>query len=543
MGKLQISGKKTFSEFCAAKASPRGTCREYQVKPMSTRIRHLWQDRSLATRFLFVYLLLSLLTVATLTWRSGTQLSTALEEEYEHELELQAFVVASALTSDMEDMLKGKRSPVEVLALVRRFATDTDSRITVLNTNQEVVFSTDPAVPPGAPQNFPEITAALVNQEQHHVRVDEYTGDERLYVAAPIREEDHLLGVVQISIPWERVQGRIYGEWTRLLITGSLAVLANILVSLWLAFSITRPLYELTAAAHDIAAGHLSRRIPITSRDEVGRLAQAFNEMAHQLQEMINRQHMFIANASHELRGPLTSIKLRTEAVLDNKDMPPEQRERFLAEVDQEVDRLRRTAERLLDLSRLHIKADARPFQVVSLGPILRDTLDVLLPRARQHNLTLQEDIPQSLPPVYADPDDLAELFLNLLDNAIKYTPPGGTVTVRARVDNQHVVVEVADTGEGIPPEDLPHIFEPFYRVDKARTRRVGGSGLGLAIVKAIVERHGGKIDVRSTVGEGTTFYVTLPLYSAQRESKTYSVNQVDRNRSSSNVRTTDDRR
>ncbi len=488
---------------------------------MSTRMKRLWQDRSLATRFLVVYLLLSLLTVATLTWRSGTQLSTALEEEYEHELELQAFVVASALTSDMEDMLKGKRSPVEVLALVRRFATDTESRITVLNTDQEVVFSTDPAVPPGAPQDFPEVTAALVNQEQHHVRVDEYTGDERLYVAAPIREEEHLLGVVQISIPWERVQGRIYGEWTRLLITGSLAILANILVSLWLAFGITRPLHELTAAAHDIAAGDLGRRIPISSRDEVGRLAQAFNEMAHQLQEMINRQHMFIANASHELRGPLTSIKLRTEALLEDKDMPPDRRERFLAEVDREVDRLQRMAERLLDLSRLHMRPDARPRQVTSVAQVLGDNLDIIAPRASRRHITLKADISPHLPPVYADPDDLSELFLNLLDNAVKYTPPGGTVGVRARAENGHVVVEVSDTGEGIPPEDLAHIFEPFYRADKARSRRVGGSGLGLAIARAIVEAHGGTIEVRSKVGQGTTFRVTLPPYGGENDQDT----------------------
>ena len=480
-----------------------------------TRVVRAWRDRGLATRFLIVYLVLSLTTVATLTWRSGTQLSTALEEEYEHELELQAFVVASALTSDMEGMSKGNRAPAEVLALVQRFATETDSRITVLTTDLRVVFSTDPAVPPGVVEAFPETKTALSGQEQHHVRVDRFTGDERLYVAAPIREENHTLGVVQISIPWTRVRARIFGEWTRLIVAGVLAVLANILVSLWLAFGITRPLKELTVAARDIANGQLDRRIPVVSHDEVGRLAQAFNEMAQQLQEMIHRQRMFIANASHELRGPLTSIKLRTEALLDNKEMPPAQRERFLAEVDREVDRLRRMAERLLDLSRLHIRPDVRPFQVVSLTRILQDTLEVIGPRARQQNVTLEADIPQHLPPVHGDAEDLSELFLNLLDNAVKYTPSGGRVRVRARAENQHILVEVADTGEGIPPDDLPHIFEPFYRVDKARSRRIGGSGLGLAIVKTIVEAHGGTIGVESTPGAGTTFYVTLPRYGA----------------------------
>ena len=495
------------------------------MKKTRRNIGQWWRDRSLATRFLTVYLLLSLITVSTLTWRSGTQISTALEEEYEHELELQAYIVAGALTSDIEGLLEGERSPLEILALVQRFATETESRITVLTPDLAVVFSTDPAIPPGGREAYPETLAALRGSEQHHIRTDAFTGDTRLYVAAPIREEEEMLGIVRISIPWARVQERINQEWMRLIISGALAILANVLVSLWLAYGVTRPLQELTTAARDIAAGHLDRRIPVTSRDEVGRLAEAFNHMAEQLQEMITQQRLFIANASHELRSPLTSIKLRTEALLENNEMPPEQRQRYLVEVDKEVERLRRTAERLLDLSRLHIKPDARPFQVVSLEQILQDALDIMTPRARQHHITLQGDISPNLPPVHADPEDMAEVFLNLLDNAVKYTPPGGVVTVRARAANQNIVVEIADTGEGIPPEDLPHIFEPFYRVDKARSRRVGGSGLGLAIVKAIVERHGGKIEVRSTVGKGTTFYVTLPIHQKHATPGAHSAN------------------
>ncbi len=483
------------------------------MKFIPGRIVGLWRNRSLATRFLVVYLLLSLTTVASLTWRSGTLLSTALEEEYEHELELQAFVVAGALQSGVEEMLKGERTPVQVLALMQRFATDTESRITLLNPDLEVVFSTDSAIPPGGSYPYPEILAAMNNQEQHDIRVDSVTGETRLYVAAPIWEEDHLLGVVQISIPWERVRARIWGEWSRLIVSGVLAIAANVLASLWLAFGIVRPLRELTKAARDISEGRLDRRIPVTSCDEVGRLAHAFNEMAQQLQQMIERQRMFIANASHELRGPLTSIKLRTEALLEDGGMSPERRQRFIAEVDREVDRLQRLAERLLDLTRLQMRPDARPFQVVPLAQILADSVDIITPRAARKQVSLVQEVAPDLPPVHGDPEDLSELFLNLLDNAIKYTPSGGSVTLRAYTQDSHVVVEVSDTGEGIPSEALKDIFEPFYRVDKSRSRRVGGSGLGLAIVKAIVEAHKGRIDVRSTPGEGTTFYVTLPRY------------------------------
>lgn len=491
---------------------------EEKMSVTPNRLAGLWRNRSLAIRFLLVYLLVSMITVATLTWRSGTVLTTALEEEYEHELELQALMVASALQVDVEDMSEGKRTPVQVLALMQRFASNTDSRITLFTPDLQVVFSTDPAVPSGGTHRYPEILAALDSREQHDIRVDPVTGDERLYVAAPIQEEEHVVGVVQLSIPWQRVHTRIMSEWTRLIMSGLLVIAANVLVSLWLAFGIVRPLRELTGAARDLSQGHLDRRIPVTSGDEVGRLAHAFNEMAQQLQEMIERQRMFIANASHELRGPLTSIKLRTEALLEDKNIPPERRRRFTKEVDQEVDRLRRLAERLLDLSRLQMRPNARAFQVVPFSQLLHENLDIIAPRAAKKEVSLVREVAQDLPPVYGDPEDLSELFLNLLDNAIKYTPPGGTVTLRAHTKDDHIVVEVSDTGEGIPVDALPHIFEPFYRVDKSRSRRIEGSGLGLAIVKAIVEAHKGQIDVRSVPGEGTTFYVILPRYRPGRK-------------------------
>ncbi len=482
------------------------------------RIGSLWANRSLATRFLIVYLLISSITVATLTWRSGVQLATALEEEVEHELELQAYVIASALRADMEEMAEERRDPATVITLLNQFASDTDSRITLLDSNMEVIFSTDPAVRPHREHAHPEVLAALRNQEQHDVRMDEWTQEMRLFVAAPIREEEHLIGLVQISIPWERVRSRVIAEWMRLIIAGGLAILANILVSLWLARGVVRPLQQLTRAAREIAAGNLEQRIPVQSRDEVGMLAVAFNEMAERLQEMIQRQHMFIANASHELRSPLTSIKLRTEALLDEERMDPERRRRFLEEVDREADRLRRLAERLLDLTRLQIRPEAHPFHEVDLGAVLTDALTMLQPRATRGGIHLEGDIPPDLPRVWGSDEDLSEVIYNLLDNALKHTPEGGTVRVTARADETHIHLTVADTGVGIPPEDLPHIFEPFYRVDKARSRRKEGNGLGLAIVKAIVETHGGTIEVTSTLGEGTTFHVQLPRADARGE-------------------------
>ncbi len=484
------------------------------MQGLISKWRQCWANKGLAVRFLVVYLTLSLVTVSLLTWRSGTQLSRALEEEYEHELETEAFIVAAALSSDVEDMLDGERKPIQVLSLMRRFATDTESRITFISSDTRVVFSTDPAIPPGEPQPFPEVMAALQRSEQHTIRTDPYTGDVRLFVAAPLIEEEHLIGVVRISVPWERVRVRIVGEWTRLILTGLLLIAANVLVSLWLAFSIVRPLRELTAAAQDIASGNLSRRIPVSSKDEVGQLAYAFNEMAERLQEMIEQQRLFIANASHELRSPLTSLKLRTEALVEDKNMTLERKERFIRELDREVDRLRRLAERLLDLTRLQVKPKPQHPTPVSITEVIQDVVETLKPRAERQGINLVVDMADKIPPVYGSREDLFEIVVNLLDNAIKYTPSGGTVRVEAHEENGQVVIRVSDTGEGIPKESLHHIFEPFYRVDKARSRRIGGSGLGLAIVKALTDTYHGTIDVQSSPGKGTTFTVKLPARS-----------------------------
>ncbi len=476
-------------------------------------IRQIWANWGLATRFLVVYLILSTLTVVALTWRYASQIAYALEQEVEHELELEAFIVASVLRTDVEGMVEGRRDAEQVVASLYQFARDIDARITLLDRNLNVIFSTDARIPLHREEMHPEFVAALAGTEEHDVRVDEWTGEQRLFVAAPIRDGDHIFGLVQISIPWERVQVLIYQQWSSLVLAGALAILANIAVSLWLARSIIAHLRRLTEGARRLASGHLDERIVVNSKDEVGQLAIAFNEMAAWLQRTIENQRLFIASASHELRSPLTSLKLRTEALLENEDMPPEQQRRFLQEIDKEVQRLQRLADNLLDLTRLQMRSKARSAQPVHLADILKETIHVFTLRAARSRIHLVSEIPTDLPPVYASPEDLEEIFFNLLDNALKYTPPGGRVELSAKAEGDYVVVTVTDTGRGIPPEDLPYIFEPFYRVDKARSSRSGGSGLGLSIVKEIVETLGGRIKVTSEVHKGTTFSVFLPVH------------------------------
>lgn len=219
----------------------------------------------------------------------------------------------------------------------------------------------------------------------------------------------------------------------------------------------------------------------------------------------------FVANVSHELRTPLTSIRGFTETLLE-EDLDPDTRRQFLETIRREAGRLSDLIEDLLDLSRIESgQMSFRPGPV-AVATLVADVIDRHRRRAEAAGLALEADVPDSLPSVWGDRNRLTQVLHNLIDNAIRYTPGGGRVTVRAEAGSDgYVTVSVADTGPGIPREHLPRLFERFYRVDRARSRSSGGTGLGLSIVKHIVELHGGTVSVTSELGKGSTFRFTVP--------------------------------
>lgn len=219
----------------------------------------------------------------------------------------------------------------------------------------------------------------------------------------------------------------------------------------------------------------------------------------------------FVSNVSHELRTPVTSIKGFVDTLLDGAMEDRETLKRFLGIISHETDRLIQIISDLLELSRLESKGTQVRKSPVSLRDVVEAAIGIVQDRARQRNIDIAVDIEPDFPPVPADEALLVQVFVNLLDNAVKYTPEGGHVKVSARREDCTTRVDVSDTGIGIAPEHLPRIFERFYRIDKARSRQLGGTGLGLSIVKHIVERHGGQVSVASTPGEGSTFSFTLP--------------------------------
>jgi two-component system sensor histidine kinase BaeS len=298
------------------------------------------------------------------------------------------------------------------------------------------------------------------------------------------------------------------------LLWGSLvaAVMAAALSFLF-ARLLSRPLREMSAALRAIAQGDYQQRVPVRSPDEVGQLARAFNAMAAQLERNAQLRRELVANVAHELRTPLTSLEGYLQGFLEGVFAPDRERfERMLAETG----RLRRLVEDLRELATIEAAEFSLVLRPVELNPLVERAVAPLQPAFARKGITLATVLAPSQPLVRADPDRLQQVLLNLLDNALRYTPAGGRVEVATAVDRDRARITVSDTGPGIAAEHLPYLFERFYRADPSRARGSGGSGLGLAIAKELMERHGGTIHVESAPGQGSRFVCTLPLLPAR---------------------------
>jgi signal transduction histidine kinase len=289
------------------------------------------------------------------------------------------------------------------------------------------------------------------------------------------------------------------------------AVTVAIVAALWLARSIALPLKQITRAAQAIARGDLKQSIPVRGRDEVAQLAASFNSMSAEVERSQRTLREFVANASHELRTPLTSIQGFSQALVDGAVGGEGGSMEAGKIINEEADRMRRLVEDLLYLSRVEAADVPVARDPVDLSALLREVMRRLEHVARQRDLSVSVEA-GALPTVPGDAAQLDRVFGNLLENAGKYTPFGGTITLKARADAEKVHLTVHNTGATIPAEDLPRVFDRFYRVDKSRAREVEGSGLGLAIAREVVERHGGVITVDSSEATGTAFTVTLPV-------------------------------
>ncbi len=356
----------------------------------------------------------------------------------------------------------------------------------------------------------------LVVQALEHgyaTRSDQAGDEPAMHVILPAVVDDRLVGMIYLSQPLRDVILVLRDVRTRLFISTAVALSLSAVAGLILSGAITRPLQRLTKAAGSVAQGDFDQQVEITSRDEVGRLGKAFNEMTARLRAARQMQIDFVANVSHELRTPLTSIKGMAETLRDGAVDDIEVRDHFLETIETETDRLTRLVNDLLLLSQADSDALNLRRSQVDIVALVRAVIDRLAPQAQSQGLTLRLTLNGAIPTVWIDPDRVEQILVNLLDNAFKYSRSGGEVAIKVAAQDEHFVqIQVCDEGVGIPPEDLSRIGERFYRVDASRSRAEGGSGLGLAIVRTLVQAHGGALQLESEQGVGTTVSFTLPV-------------------------------
>lgn len=319
-----------------------------------------------------------------------------------------------------------------------------------------------------------------------------------------------VLGVVQLTTPLTQVD-QILSRQRRMIGLGVMLTLgAGILGELWLTRSSFAPLRRVIDTIRRIAAGDLSQRVQLPhTQDEVGQLALAFDHMASNIETAFASQSRFVSAAAHELRTPLTALQGSLEVLQRGSQDDPAAARSLLQGMHREVIRLNRLTDQLLALTRLDAP-EALHLRSIDLAAFLGDILQQARFLIGERQLRVKRGSTIAL---QADPDLLTQVLLNLIDNAVQHTDPHGILELGWKTDREVIKLWVSDNGEGIAPDDLPHIFDAFYRGDRARSRRRGGAGLGLAIVQAIVQAHDGTIDVDSQLGQGTRFTFTLPIH------------------------------
>jgi heavy metal sensor kinase len=330
----------------------------------------------------------------------------------------------------------------------------------------------------------------------------------RLYVD-PFSDETGI-GAIVVGHSTEGVT-EVLGNFETILIIAGLATLALAGGGgFFMANRVLKPVERIRQTAEAIGESDLSRRIEVGSEDELGRLASTLNQMIGRLEAAFSRQRQFTADASHELRTPLAVVQAESTLALRKKRTQDDYR-RSLELISQEAGHMSAVVGKLLYLARIDAGKDQVNFERINLRELLAELSSDIEVLARERGVEFKLAPLQDLT-VKGDRVKLKQLFLNLLENAIKYTPGGGSVSASIVREDKKAVIAIKDTGIGIAKEHIPHLFERFYRVDKARSRAEGGAGLGLAICKHIAEIHGGRIEVESKVGEGSTFSVFIPV-------------------------------
>jgi two-component system, OmpR family, phosphate regulon sensor histidine kinase PhoR len=447
--------------------------------------------------------------------------SKAVQHAYDNHLKTELLDKARVLSYLPEEQLR---------ANVRVFGDRAGVRITILD--QQGNVTADSAADTAKMENHAnreEVQSAMRGQLAWSERVSHTLDQPMMYLALPYHA-----GILRLATPLSAAMEQVREIQQQVLQITAVAILPAALISLLFARYISRKLAAIIGYAGQLAKGDFEARLPNPGDDELGILGKQLNETGEKLQamfEQLQREHTeleklerirkdFVINVSHELRTPLASIQGYTETLLDGALHDSEHNMRFLTIIRQNAERLARLTSDLLTLSRIELKTQKFQFASYYINHLLLDDVDTVRPMAAKKNINIILESAEEKLEVFCDAEAVHQILVNLLDNALKYTPEQGTIHVGVRIpaegkhqNSEMVEVYVRDSGVGIPADDLPRLFERFYRVDKARSRELGGTGLGLAIVKHLVRAQGGEVGVSSILNQGSTFFFTLPMH------------------------------
>lgn len=330
-------------------------------------------------------------------------------------------------------------------------------------------------------------------------------------VIIPLLDGNRLEGIIYLYVPLAKIT-ELMSEFATLWIIGAaLFLIVAVFLGIVIIQHLTKPITDIKEAANVVSKGDYSVRVKIQSQDEVGQLAAAFNKMSASIQKEDERKRDFLANISHELRTPISYISGYSEALMNGMVKSEEEKVKFLGLIHREAGRMGKLVGDLLDLARL----DAEEFSLVKhplpLAQLIEDALIKYEPIAEQKEITIIKELDPDII-ISGDEGRMEQILQNLMDNAIRYTESEGTIHIKLGKKDQWGALVIKDTGIGIPNDEIGNIKQRFYRINKARTRSNGGTGLGLAIVDKLIQLHGGKWDIQSQLGEGTSVTILLPL-------------------------------
>ncbi len=491
--------------------------------------------KSIFTKYISAFMVITLISFTLLAVIMGSMITNYSFDAKRALVESSSLSTVQSLRSymqltgkDLSELLANNKEEIRQTLTVQ--AENSEAILFICDTKGAVLISSLEEADPLLPQNIPEkVINDIINGQGHYTFSDlngvfEKKHLNSLHVLYDDSEAESSrqspIAVLFISAPSAQITGFV-DQMSRTVMISTLLVFIVALIAVYLiSEKITEPLKEMSKAAKSFAQGRFDVRVPVRGEDEVGELAKAFNNMASTLEKAEEMRNTFLANISHDLRTPMTSIAGIIDCILDGA-IPPEKHGQYLQQAASEVRRLSRLVSSLLDISRM--QAGDRKFNMTAFDicEMARQTLISFEKRLDEKGLEVEFECSSDNITVWADTDAIHQVVFNLIDNAVKFSNEGGTLSIRINAKDKKVYVSVGNTGTGIPPEDLPYVFDRFYKSDRSRGLDKTGVGLGLFIVRTIIERHGEEIRVRSEYQKNCEFTFTLSALPEAKLAKT----------------------